>query len=202
MKFDKLRKRMREVLLIILGIVIATSVSVVIESLAGGNEITACANNQTGDVRIVESSADCRPSEHLEMWNIQGPEGPPGPQGPQGSPGPQGPTEPQGPAGISGYEIVFNSSSTNSDKFKDAVVVCPAGKRVLGGGAAIGSPDDNVAIQESRPSGDNAWEASATELDVIYLAGTCKCGQFARMSVRRNSSHVTPRISTERWMSR
>lgn len=75
--------------------------------------IQACVGNN-GNVRIVQSAADCHSSETPISWNVVGPAGPPGatgatgpqgplgPQGPQGDPGPKGDKGdpgPQGPAG-------------------------------------------------------------------------------------------------------
>lgn len=78
-----------------------------------GATIFGCVNNSTGAVRIVNSNAVCKATEHKIHWNQVGPRGPQGnqgnrglrgPEGPQGSQGPQGPQGQQGPAGISvGY---------------------------------------------------------------------------------------------------
>jgi hypothetical protein len=87
--------------------------------LAGGvalaqNEVIAACAKPNGDLRIVESAADCKSGETPLTWNIIGPVGPegpqgvPGPQGPQGLAGPAGPvgrqgeTGPQGPVGPTG----------------------------------------------------------------------------------------------------
>ena len=50
--------------------------------------IHACYSNSKGDVRLVESAADCKNSETAITWNQTGPQGT---QGPQGQIGPQGP---------------------------------------------------------------------------------------------------------------
>lgn len=95
-------------------------------------------------------------------------EGIPGPQGEQGPPGPQGETGPAGPAGIpavSGWEIVTAQTVTDSTGSKGIEVLCPAGKRVLGGG---GDTDllFNVAINDSHPTdGNDGWVVRATELN-------------------------------------
>jgi hypothetical protein len=70
--------------------------------------IHGCYKANNGQLRVVESVSDCRPSELPLHWNRQGPQGiqgPPGPQGPkgdQGDPGIQGPPGPQGPKGDQG----------------------------------------------------------------------------------------------------
>jgi hypothetical protein len=67
-----------------------------------------------------------------------GPTGPVGPQGPTGATGPEGPTGPQGPAGgLTGYEIVTSDTAMQNVDEQIGVATCPAGKRVLGGGAFI-----------------------------------------------------------------
>jgi hypothetical protein len=79
-----------------------------------------------------------------------GPQGPAGPQGPQGAQGPQGPQGPAGPAGpgLSSLEVAEGLSPLNSDDDKTLLVLCPAGKQVMGGGASIGGPS-SVALTES-----------------------------------------------------
>ena len=52
-----------------------------------GNEIDACVNGQTGQLRIVDDPDDCRRYEDHLSWNQVGPQGPQGPEGPQGPPG-------------------------------------------------------------------------------------------------------------------
>jgi len=70
------------------------------------NVISACANNSTGDARIVASRANCTSVETFYQWNVVGIQGPAGPTGATGAAGKtgatgaQGPAGPQGPAGI------------------------------------------------------------------------------------------------------
>ena len=85
-----------------------------------------------------------------------GPQGPPGMPGPQGDTGPIGPT---GPPGISQYAHVSrNKQMTGAD---DAVSVsCPAGTKVIGGGASANS--ERVTIINSQPTADEAgWLVTA-----------------------------------------
>src|SRR5262249_35714660 len=63
---------------------------------ADAQQISACVNNHSGDVRIVAQGASCKGGESPLTWNVAGPAGPQGPQGIQGAQGPQGI---QGPAG-------------------------------------------------------------------------------------------------------
>jgi hypothetical protein len=53
------------------------------------SEIKACANRDTGRLRIL-TKGKCKPRERLITWAQRGPAGPPGPPGPRGPRGPQG----------------------------------------------------------------------------------------------------------------
>jgi len=64
--------------------------------------ITACAQDKTGDLRLVQSASDCKKNEALTTWSQQGPQGLPGPVGPAGPQGPQGSFGLQGPKGDTG----------------------------------------------------------------------------------------------------
>jgi len=55
-----------------------------------GSPIQACYNNTNGDLRRVNSPADCKTHETSISWNIAGPAGPQGPVGAQGPAGPPG----------------------------------------------------------------------------------------------------------------
>jgi len=97
----------------------------------------------------------------------RGPQGAPGPQGQEGPRGPAGATGPQGPAGVSGYEVVYElSASTNSYSPKTAVAKCPAGKKVLGGGAEPSYTLADLEEEFSYPDssgGVSYWVASFSE---------------------------------------
>jgi len=47
----------------------------------------ACANNVSGDLRLVPEGKQCTPGWSSVSWSQTGPSGPPGPQGPQGPAG-------------------------------------------------------------------------------------------------------------------
>lgn len=75
------------------GVAYATTAITSVDS----NVIHACRNTTNGNLRVVDSAADCRTPEAAIAWNVvgsagpQGPPGPPGPAGADGQPGPQGP---------------------------------------------------------------------------------------------------------------
>lgn len=63
--------------------------------------VNACVHDETGAVRIVSASGECRSSETPTSWNREGPIGPVGPPGPAG---PEGPVGAAGPAGDPGAQ--------------------------------------------------------------------------------------------------
>jgi hypothetical protein len=67
-----------------------------------GGLIHACAKNNKGTVRVVESASECDNGEFPLAWNVQGPPGAQGIPGPPGEPGPPGPPGQPGPAGEQG----------------------------------------------------------------------------------------------------
>ena len=76
-----------------------------------------------------------------------GEKGDPGPQGPpgeKGETGPQGPEGPPGAAGVSGYEIVRLRVFAEPRAEGRGTVMCPPGKRPLGGGAQDTGADLNI----------------------------------------------------------
>lgn len=111
------------------GVVLLGGVALATIPGAGGI-IHACYNNTNGGLRVVESTADCRPNEADLAWNQVGPQGPAGPQGPsgpqgppgpQGSQGPQGPTGQTGPQGPQGPQGPAGPSGTGSDLFQKQI---------------------------------------------------------------------------------
>jgi hypothetical protein len=67
-----------------------------------GGQIFACYHKVTGDVRLVEEGAECRPLEKVISWSQTGPQGlkgDPGEKGEPGTPGAKGEPGEQGPPG-------------------------------------------------------------------------------------------------------
>ena len=95
-----------------------------------------------------------------------------GPQGPAGKAGPTG------PVGVSAEQLVTADSSTNSNTVKSRSVSCPSGKKVVGGGAAVNTTSNSLAITRSSPSGDlTTWTAEAQETSAF--AGNWKVTVYA-----------------------
>ena len=111
-------------------------------------EVRACVDPK-GSIVIVGTGVPCAKGDQALTWNIQGPAGPAGPAGPQGSPG------------VSGYEVVAVQQMNTSNTLT-VQASCPAGKRVLGGGAEVlGSITVGTSVlRQSGPTPDNAgWKA-------------------------------------------
>jgi hypothetical protein len=86
------------------------------------------------------------------------------PAGPAGPAGPTGPAGPAGPAGLSGLERVEATSLNNTASPKTAQMACPAGKRLIGGGARLNGGGAAVAVQQSFPDNDNIFRAQGREV--------------------------------------
>jgi hypothetical protein len=84
--------------------------------------------------------------------------------GPAGPAGPQGVAGPQGPPALAGLEIVQAQSVSSSDVARQTNVSCPAGKKVIGGGAQVWGAGSDVALDESFPSTATTWRATAFEV--------------------------------------
>ncbi|MGA9784337.1 MAG: hypothetical protein WBQ52_19420, partial [Terracidiphilus sp.] len=64
--------------------------------------INACYNRTFKQLRIVNSTSECRRDEEPLTWNVEGPAGATGATGPVGPIGPVGPMGATGPAGSAG----------------------------------------------------------------------------------------------------
>jgi hypothetical protein len=83
------------------------------------------------------------------------------------------------PAGLSGLEIVSGLTATDSSSPKSVTVNCPAGKRVIGGGARVtGAGAGEVGVTEAYPSTATQWVTLARELDAIGSSWTLTAYAF------------------------
>lgn len=91
------------------------------------------------------------------------PSGAPGPPGQDGAKGDKGDKGDPGPPGLAGIQQVTATSPTNTTNPKSVQALCPAGKRVLGGGHALSNAAKSAGtIAESAPMTTVAgWEARA-----------------------------------------
>jgi hypothetical protein len=76
-----------------------------------------------------------------------GPAGPAGPAGPKGDKGDSGA---QGPVGMSDLSLATQGTASDSSFAKSATVLCPAGKRAVGGGGSTASAGP-ITFSQSRP---------------------------------------------------
>ncbi len=95
----------------------------------------------------------------------QGPSGPLGPAGPAGPAGAAGAAGAPGAPGVSGLQIVTDTTATDSSSLKSVTASCPAGKRTVGGGAALLTNSGPLAIRQSLPTSTaSGWTATAGEM--------------------------------------
>lgn len=68
--------------------------------------------------------------------------------------------------GLTGLEAVTAATAADSSSPKSVTLNCPAGKRVLGGGARVtGAGATEVAVTEAYPSAPTQWITLARELN-------------------------------------
>lgn len=95
----------------------------------------------------------------------KGDQGPAGPAGAQGAAGPAGPAGPQGVAGLSQVTVVTAESASDSDGSKFVDAHCPAGKRIIGGGATLVGAYGDIALDENTPLNATTWRAMGFEVN-------------------------------------
>ena len=85
----------RTVLIVVVGAAAAGTVAgVAWATIPGsGGVIQGCYQKNVGNLRVVEASSDCKPSELSVSWNQKGEKGDTGAVGPIGATGPPGPSE-------------------------------------------------------------------------------------------------------------
>lgn len=92
------------------------------------------------------------------------PAGAAGPEGDKGGKGDKGDKGDTGAPGVSEYEIVTAQSPTDSTANKAITASCPAGKKLLGGGAlTIPANATTSWVVASFPPNATSWQARGTE---------------------------------------
>jgi len=77
---------------------------------------------------------------------------------------PRGPQGPAGPPGVSGLQLISGSGVSNSSSPKSQQQDCPAGKKVIGGGAVLTGSTANTFLGASRPTDPGTgWIATGRE---------------------------------------
>ena len=98
---------------------------------------------------------------------------------PPGPAGPAGPAGPQGVPGLAEVEIVTAATASSSNSPQQVDVTCPAGKRLVGGGAHVYGANAEAALDESFPADATKWRATAYEVNATavnwHLVGFAIC---------------------------
>jgi hypothetical protein len=130
---------------------------------------------------IADGEEDQNKDGQVNVFDCVGPAGAPGAPGAAGVAGPAGPAGPQGPAGPAGsggsFQLVRIAvpSGNDTSNIKIIDVVCPAGKRVVGGGGDLNSSlqnDTRLALQDSFPINDVTWRVTAVK------DNACNCPDY------------------------
>jgi hypothetical protein len=157
----------------IAAVAVAASAGATYAAIPGGDGVIhSCYTKSGGTVRVIDSSVtNCKSGEVSLNWNQQGTPGTPGPTGPKGDPGAPGPLGPKGdpgtPGGLSGYQQVVARSGETTDRFKQVIAECPAGKLAVGGGAEVRNLDGSfvsipeVVLDGSLPPSAVRWVGQA-----------------------------------------
>jgi hypothetical protein len=114
--------------------------------LTASSVITACKQEATGAIRIVDDASQCRPQEVPITWNTEGPQGPPGPPGP--------------PGGGELSKLEYVSAGTNSASQTAVEAICGGGFYVVGG--AVRNRARPGTIRASHPSDGTGSGAPGT----------------------------------------
>lgn len=86
---------------------------------------------------------------------------------------------PAGPAGLTALEVATAATAQDSSSPKTATVNCPAGKRVVGGGARVtGAGASEVAVSEAYPSSAAQWVTLAREVNTTGSSWTLAAYAF------------------------
>ncbi|HET9242983.1 MAG TPA: hypothetical protein VFN99_06030 [Gaiella sp.] len=98
----------------------------------------------------------------------RGPLGPKGETGPRGDLGPRGPVGPAGPRGVTGLEYVVSPGiDVPNGQRRSGTVLCPTGKKALGGG--VSSSNLLAHVRVSAPTnGLTGWVGTAANSTAQY----------------------------------
>lgn len=102
---------------------------------ASDDGITACAKEENGQLRLVATSSDCLPSERAVSWKAGG-----------------------GGGGTSFETVTATVAATPG--LVSGTAMCPAGTRVVGGGAQA-DPVQGGNVLADYPASESAWTATA-----------------------------------------
>jgi hypothetical protein len=142
------KKKLNILILAVAVLAIAAAVSYAAIPSSNGT-ISACKDNK-GALKVIDAEAGqtCGTNQQLLTWNQQGP---------------------AGQDGVSGYEIVVEESEPTTSFDSGKQILCPTGKKVLGGGGAVlyatGGPSAHPNVNVDAPLlGGIGWDFRATWL--------------------------------------
>jgi hypothetical protein len=124
---------------------------------------------------IADGEEDLNKDGQVNVFDCIGAPGAPGAAGPVGPQGPAGPPGPPGAGGSFQLARVAVPSGNDTNNIKILDVVCPAGKRVVGGGGDLNSSvqnDTRLALQDSYPINDVTWRVVAVK------DNACNCPDY------------------------
>jgi len=167
--------RRRDLIAAAIGALVATTLAggVAWATSNPGSVINACYSKYTGDLRVIDGRNSCRSwLEKPISWGQAGQKGDPGAKG---DPGPPGPPGAKGDSGVTSYALVSGDATVPSGGAQvDAVLDCPSGTKVVGGGWGGGRA--GVVVNASAPSANGAsWigsiqNNSSTDLNATFYA--------------------------------
>ena len=145
---------------------------------ADATVITACAQKNQGQLRLIGAGDRCNPSEVAVQWSVAGPAGPQGLKGDRGEAGPAGAPGAPGAAGLPGapgvpgrpgvlgFYIRGNKVDTTEDN-DGTTVTCDAGDVAVGGGGAFRGANDPItgAPPPGGEVGRLAWTKPRADYD-------------------------------------
>jgi len=152
------------------------------------NVLTGCYQKINGQLRIVTSASQCRPSEVAISWNKLGPQGPAGPAGPAG---PIGPAGPEGPAGSAG--VVATST------FSGSIGIVDVGAEWVFAGATVNvttTATQRITGAAQAPLGTSLTSANASfSYDLCYGSGSTLANFSGSSSSQASVSSTAGRVS-------
>lgn len=155
-----LNRRLRGAMVACAAATIVTTVASPTLAQTSADTVRACYVPSSGTIYRVQATGTptaCAHASHVAFsFNMYGPEGPKGDPGDKGDKGDKGDTGNTGAPGVSGWQLV-TATCENATSTCTLDVVCPTGKKVLGGGFRKGG-GTQWEVHESIPFDDgSAW---------------------------------------------
>ena len=169
---------------------------------AEGTTISVCVRH-SGAVYVIGAGfrrEDCRDSDQLLTWNVQGPAGPQGPAGATGPTGPQGPVGPAGSTGPAGVQGIAGVQGSQGEQGPQG----PAGGSVSRGQiyaverfVTLPSPSAQVVIVRCRDDNDvllhgGYYKSTQIGLQAVYSVPNFDAGFPMGWEVQFTNANLNP----------